>query len=345
MTDWFRRSFSLFAVVGLAAAWLASRPQTATALSVPAPHTPITLTPWVERDAVLANIRATFDEAKSVGIAIHYLRLSDVLPPGDPWLQRARDRLRGFDAAFAPIVATRSGARYLERAHKAAPLAEEESHVGQALAAFAEVGAPPSESILFDGRPGSLADIVADIAANCYAARFDLEWTAVALATYWPHSTWRDRFGDPCSFEAIATELLSRDAFLQSCGGSHVLQAMACLVSRRADALSHATLARLRSYLAEAMMGNPLGGDARRMRVVWRDGIPRLARDKGPSLLVGGHIVEFALTSWERLGERMPFDVSSIAWLAGELAHFATHPVPLEDFCAVTHAFRAVAIA
>jgi hypothetical protein len=320
-----------------------SRP-TAADTATSAPHLGFTLPPWPQQEAILANIRARFDASPSVGLAVHYVRLRDVVGHDDPRIEQADRILRGFATECAPIVATRSGARYREHEHKVRPTAAEESHVGQALAVLAEIGVGSDAEILVGRETQRLADVVADLVANYYPRRFDVEWTAVALATYWPTDRWTNRFDESSSFDSLASELMEREPFRQSCGGTHLLQALACILLRKADSLQPATAQRARAYISAALDARE-DSDRTRLHITWQDGVPRLRRDRGPSLLVTGHLVEFLLTSSAAFGGTRQPTRESITWLQSELMRYSASIVPEKDICEVTHAFRAVSLA
>jgi hypothetical protein len=303
-----------------------------------------TLEPWPERAAIAGNLRARFRASPGVGTAVHYLRLADVLDAGDPAVADASLLLRGFDAQCAPLVATRNGVRYREHAHKIAATAQEESHVGQALAALAETGASVDLTILVDERERALSDVVADLVANHYPGRFDLEWTAIALAKLWPETTWTNRVGESSSFDELATQLMGRDAPRQSCGGVHVLAALAAILDRGRNGLSDAAATRIRTHLA-ASLATAASPARSPLHITWRDGVPTLARDAGPSLLVTGHLVELLLDSHVAGEAGPPVTKDAIRWLQQELQAFAAAEVTLQDMCAVSHAFRAVSLA
>ncbi len=188
---------------------------------------------------------------------------------------------------------------------------------------------------------------VADHVANYYPRRFDIEWTAIALAYYWQEPTWTNRFGEVYSFDSLAVELLSRKVRRQSCGGMHVVRALGCLLAEGGEHVSAESKQGVRTYWVEAMRQDaPLVPAEKVLRIKWVDGVPRLQRDQGPSMLITGHAVELLFSVLPQLlGAARP-GRDSIDWLRGRLSRYSEMPeLPSDEICDVTHAFRAVSIA
>lgn len=130
-----------------------------------------------------------------------------------------------------------------------------ESHPHQILAALAELGVPSHEIIRSGSESASLGELVRAARAD-FHLHDEIDWTAIALARYAPTSgRWTNRWGRSFRFDDVAKHLLSRPLGSGSCGGTHMLQALAVLL--RVDSvhriLSDSVRQSVRDRLADAI--------------------------------------------------------------------------------------------
>jgi len=106
-----------------------------------------------------------------------------------------------------------------------------EQHVDQCLSTFAELGVTLDESVSIDSLHYTVRDLLNDSIANFDLDQPEIEWTAVAYASYLAPVTrvWRNRFGAEFSFDDLTASLMHRDLSKQSCAGLHILNSMAVI--------------------------------------------------------------------------------------------------------------------
>jgi hypothetical protein len=97
-----------------------------------------------------------------------------------------------------------------------------------------QLGLPLSFPIKIGGESYTLRDILRDAIASFDLHQGEIEWTAIAYATYLPpYRQWINKFGDRYSFDDLVKELLKRRFDRGSCCGCHVLEGM--IVLERTD--------------------------------------------------------------------------------------------------------------
>lgn len=105
--------------------------------------------------------------------------------------------------------------------------AAREKHYDQTLGCFAQLGLPLSQSIRVDGLTMELRDVLRDSIASFDLRQSEIEWTAIAYASYLPpYRVWANKFGERFSFDQLADELIGRDLSKASCCGCHVVEAV-----------------------------------------------------------------------------------------------------------------------
>jgi len=103
------------------------------------------------------------------------------------------------------------------------------THPGTYLQVLSELGTSSHQKILLaDGTSYSVRDVIIDTARRVHP-HIEPEWNAVALACYLKATEWRNRFGQLMSFNAISSQLISRDFGKGSCFGTHAPYALACM--------------------------------------------------------------------------------------------------------------------
>jgi hypothetical protein len=112
--------------------------------------------------------------------------------------------------------------------------AVKERHYDQTLGTMTQLGLPLSFPIKIGGESYTLRDILRDAIASFDLHQGEIEWTAIAYATYLPpYRQWINKFGDRYSFDDLVKELLKRRFDRGSCCGCHVLEGM--IVLERTD--------------------------------------------------------------------------------------------------------------
>lgn len=196
----------------------------------------------------------------------------------------------------------------------------------------------------------SMREMLRDSLACFEPGQRELEWTAIAYASYLPpHRAWLNKFGEQFSFDQLAIGLLDRKLSEASCSGCHVVDAIILLL--RADdgearILSPSTRQRLqerRDELVQAALSTQdtdgsWGRD-------WYAGVAGATRPDRLSpesrtiasrLAATSHIVHWMLHLPE--GARAPPDVLSRAvdWIYLRLKE-APPEFIRENYCASSH--------
>lgn len=136
------------------------------------------------------------------------------------------DAGREFFGAPA-LVKTRNGLRAAMYVNDGR---SKESHYDQTLGCFAQLSLPLTTPIRVGGESLSLRDMLRDSIACFDPHQLELEWTAIAYASYLPpNQNWVNKFGEHYDFNALLEELLSRDLGGASCCGCHLVDAMLLL--------------------------------------------------------------------------------------------------------------------
>lgn len=241
---------------------------------------------------------------------------------------------------------TTDGVRYeLTSSRRASVRGLGESHRDQCLATFGEIGLSLGTRIVLDGVELRLSDVLNDSIASFHLDQAELSWTVTAYMHYLqPGSTWTNRFGQTYSFDDLAAELLSRDLESASCGGTHILCALALMarVQCRHRLLSHEQAQRVASRL-ENYVGRSVG--AQGSDGAWSNGWFSQEKPddrRGPTsgeqkVLLTGHIVEWLMLLPDEL--RPPPEVYHRAalWLYRAVS-VATDNDWRDHYCPYVHA-------
>lgn len=224
----------------------------------------------------------------------------------------------------------------------------DESHLDQTLAALLELGVPLRQDLRLGSERFTLLDVLDDAVASFYPHSAEIEWTAVALVCALPPArSWRNRYGEVNTFDALAERLIRREFGGAACGGTHILYAMVLLARAQeqesilSEAVERQLLERL-GALRTAVMRSQL--DDGSWGLDWHRGAAAREGAAGPGhsdarVLATGHLGECMLRmpaalqlgddSYRRAG----------VWLWRHLAEgVANDAVLREGFCPLTHA-------
>jgi hypothetical protein len=127
------------------------------------------------------------------------------------------------------VGATRFGAEYLPGNRLCL---SGEAHRGQMLEALAQAGVPVDQPIsLPSGEQRCVKDLVAAYAIDMSYEQ-ELPWITSALVRYLePGCPWKNKFGQPVTFDLLCEKLLDESSRPQQCFGAHHMKAMALLAS------------------------------------------------------------------------------------------------------------------
>jgi hypothetical protein len=271
-------------------------------------------------------------------------------------LQSSRDVLSlFFDATrgekyfgAAVLVQTRFGMRYdLGDSNSRESRRAKESHRDQCLAAFAEHGLSLASEIVIDGMTFTLSDVLRDSVANFNLKQDEIAWTALAYGLYLsPQSSWTNKFGEVFTFDALASELLSRPFRRSSCGGLHLLFALTILLHVHDDSpllLSEdvhlAVRNRVQASLNEAVRTQHADGRwSMNWNMEWPG--PQVDNQIDPSLsdlLVTSHVAEWLLYLPASFDAPPECAFSATMWLLGKVRDASSREVR-EHYCPYLHA-------
>lgn len=269
----------------------------------------------------------------------------------DARVATGRDLLRVFtDDAFARSVL--GAPAMLRTRHGIRPASQgggRESHYDQTLGCLAQLGVPLSTPVTVGLETRSLRDVLGDSIASFELDEGEIEWTAIAYASYLPpRVSWANKFGDQFTFDQLVAELLERDLSQASCCGCHIVDALILLlrIDREvAPLLAAATRSRAVGRVAQLTRSATAsqGGDGS-WEPDWHRGLHRpVPGGRRPSdesvagrLLATSHVVHWMMTL--PLGERPsgPSLRDAIAWIAGTLADVKPDFVA-KNYCPCSH--------
>lgn len=152
----------------------------------------------------------------------------------------------------SPFVTTRNGLRYRLLDDAVFHSKVGEVHRDQVLATFAALNLPLNTPIRVGSNTFSINDLLSECVANFNLNEKEPAWTAMALAEYLPpKEKWVTRFGEATSFSQLVRHLLGVDLNTQSCGGTHILEALIQIhnTDRHHSILDPETRTQLSSYL------------------------------------------------------------------------------------------------
>jgi len=274
--------------------------------------------------------------------------------PGFPTGRSMLKALTEEDAAIkafgkSPFVRTRNGIRYYLFNDSLLQREVGEVHRDQCLATFAQLNLPLDTPMHAGGKTHAIANLLSEAIANFDMDEKEPAWTAIALAKYIPpEKDWVDRFGKRTSFSQLARRLLKVDSNTQSCGGTHIFEALGLIAKAdlRSPILNSETRRQLNTYLAamlhEIVQRQQADGSWNKgwCGEISNDGIGRMATPE-ERVLVTGHL--FGILHEVDYGGYIPNDVYIRAskWLSECLSSKEAHPIN-SWLCPFTHAALAV---
>lgn len=129
------------------------------------------------------------------------------------------------------MIRTRYGIRQPIRVDFKAGKNSIEAHCDQFLACMAQLGASLTMPMTVGADVLSLRDVLRDSVANFHLRQREIEWTAIAYASYLSSCrVWENKFGERFTFDQLADELLQRNLHRASCCGSHIVEALILLL-------------------------------------------------------------------------------------------------------------------
>lgn len=217
-----------------------------------------------------------------------------------------------------------------------------ESHRDIFLATFGELGLPLSTPIHTATGSFTLRELLKDSIAHFRLKQKEIAWTAIAYSLYLPpQREWSNRDEESFTFDGLASELLQRPLKGESCGGTHLIEAMTLLarVDLKTPVLSssvrEAIRRNLQAYISAAIESQADEG-------YWTSGWDQTeTRNDSTSvkLIITGHLLEVM--------EYLPQDLQPDAevyrraadWLCSELSQNLLKP---SQFCPWTHAYCSI---
>lgn len=220
-----------------------------------------------------------------------------------------------------------------------------EVHYAQILAGLAEAGVASSARIVIGIQTFPLRDAVGSMMLTFDFRRHEFEWTALALALYLsPPAVWHNRFGEKCSIDDLAHRLAAVETMGHSCGGTHLLYAMAVL--SRVDELEPVLSRGVRLELAAAIAALVLRVESSQMEdggwsKEWNRGPSARRREGESDLLITGHIAEAMLLLPETVAIHPDRMRRAAGWLLMKLQQLQSDEL-FDNFCPITHAICAL---
>lgn len=223
-----------------------------------------------------------------------------------------------------------------------------ESHRDQLLACLAQCSIPLSRPVVVRDEFFAVRDILADSVANFHLGQEELVWTALAYSMYMPPArAWKNRYAETFTFDDLADALMAKPLPGQSCGGAHVLEALAQM--HRIDEYHQLFSARVRSKISGYL------SDAARLTVLRQSNDGSFPPDwngwstdnrlwseedtVGARLVATSHLIEWMC----RLPKdaRVPDAVlrAAATWML-EKVEGGTPDTYAEEFCGYTHTLR-----
>lgn len=297
-------------------------------------------------------LRAAYDDAPNPSIAAHVIRLEEAIARHGPgarlrhdgglW-QHLTDGATSARIFGEPIAHERPyGIVYHTRARTIrGPHDSAETHEGQIVGLFAELGTPVDRPLAF-GHGGTIADAARGVLVQVTGSDLEMEWISIVAAAYAHRADWTNRWGDRVGIASLVAGLTTDDE--GSCGGMHRLQAVhllraACRArgevgwDRFLPELDRFWRARMAAFwAAQSEDGSWARGG------VDRD--PRLVVDLARRVVVTGHALELlAGVEGDDMGcdDWEPRLSTACDWLWPRLRDLAAELV-VDWACPVTHA-------
>ena len=153
----------------------------------------------------------------------------------------------------SPFIRTRNGLRYYLSNDPVFHSEIGEVHRDQCLATFADLDLPLNTPIHLKSESLRISNLLSESVANFSLDQQEPAWTAMAYAKYLPpQKKWVNRFGEQTSFSQLVQHLFHVNLNSQSCGGTHILEALVriCNADHHYSILDNETRQQLDSYLA-----------------------------------------------------------------------------------------------
>lgn len=231
-----------------------------------------------------------------------------------------------------------------------------ETHRDQILCAFSQCGVSLDCPVTVTGVRYTVEDLLKDSIANFHLQQEELAWTAQAYSVYLcGKNDWQNKFGVSYRFDDVARKLLEASLADASCGGMHIVTALASIyrAHQQNAFLSEAVAASTQDFLnkcaaAAVECQSPDGSwDSSWTTLVDGGKHPSnepVFRDTGDrtSLVVTGHLLEW-LCKVDQEAVHVPEDVKmkAASYLLHALRAMRSEAVA-DQFCPVTHAILAL---
>lgn len=267
------------------------------------------------------------------------------------------EAMRLFHGASPYIRSKRGGLwfKLYDSHYLSQEFAEAEHHPGQVLSILGEVGQTLDVPIRFaDGTTAKLQDVLESLLAQ-FDLKGEIYWETSAFAYFLERPTWVNKFGKQFSFDAVASELLSRPPDDSPCLGMHkplVLAQFVALSDGDGDGSSLVSPA-ARSQIERYLDGLVAGFVARQSpegfwERDWHLAAPtsELALDSAQvraisRLTVTGHFLELCALLPESHRPPGPVIAKARSWIEATLSARVADPTWLVDhYCPVSHALK-----
>lgn len=308
--------------------------------------------------SALPSLADASDGDLTISRLLHVLQLNGI---GDTGLKVPASGLEGLRILTneqraigvfgqSPFIRTRNGLRYkVDGVSLDDGVGIGESHRDQCLATFGLLALTRNYPIFLKSEKCSIQDLIHESVANFSFDQNEIAWTAIAYAHYLPPARqWTDRFGRTTTFSELLQHLMDLGFAGQSCGGTHVLQAVIAIIEAdyRSGILNRKTRLAGHKFLENAMGQALLNqGDDGSWNLNWYRGRPLgTAADADAALknkykiVVTGHMLE----SMHSLRDPPLRAISrSTRWLIGSLQQSKSKEFRIET-CPLTHALRGI---
>ena len=270
-----------------------------------------------------------------------------VFGSGESMLKALTDEATAINVfGNSPFVRTRSGLRYLLL--KKDPLVNAvvgEAHRDQCLATFADLNLPLNTPISLKSGDYRILDLLRESLSTFYIDEAEPAWTALAYTKYLPpNNSWTNRFGERFTFSDIAKHLTRIDLTSQSCGGTHVLEALIRLDNAdiRFHVLDENARKMVHSYLRIELskiinQQHPDGSWSSN----WDSGVDNnspAAPEFRTQLLITGHLLQMLLELDSNLSPRGSVYLRAARWITAALNSPRANASDVSLLCPFTHA-------
>jgi hypothetical protein len=313
--------------------------------------------------AVLARVRPPAGPPNT-NQYVHALRLwgatADFKTPGVPsgvelsayFLDDASFRRQAGESAPPLFLNGPNGIEVRSYDDRLTDRATSSHHTDDLLATFAESGVPLNAELHMRDGKAKVADLLRTSLKRFHLDQHEYEWTAIAYARYvMPERTWRNKFGENISVDALVDELISHAPDVGPCNGLHRLEALAVLnrANEELQTLSPRTRMKMLVYMKQAARALTA---AQTSEGYWTREWPRgeaaaIVAEKKVSLhdklLVTGHHLEWLALAPDEVQPPGEVVVRAAQWLARTLVEMDEAQL-LEAYGPYTHAARGLCL-